>query len=206
MGPAWGRYSKYKTLFLTYMSRYKERQDMRVFLEIILSLAAVSVFSIFALKPTLTTIAELIRQIETKKETLARMNQKIQDLSVAQSLYSRETAKIRLLETSIPKSPEPLSLIRQAEGAAAAHTATILSETVGETPITASVAQETQSELSFSFTLTSGYQTLLDLLKDLENMRRPVKFNQLSLATSASKSGKILILVFDGSAPYFPGD
>ena len=188
------------------MSRYKERQDMRVFLEIILSLAAVSVFSIFALKPTLTTIAELIRQIETKKETLARMNQKIQDLSVAQSLYSRETAKIRLLETSIPKSPEPLSLIRQAEGAAAAHTATILSETVGETPITASVAQETQSELSFSFTLTSGYQTLLDLLKDLENMRRPVKFNQLSLATSASKSGKILILVFDGSAPYFPGD
>ena len=81
MNQSWRReYLRYKSYFLNVMGRYKERADVKVYLEILLSLATISVFAIFALRPTILTIAGLLKEIETKKETLAKMDEKISNL------------------------------------------------------------------------------------------------------------------------------
>ena len=106
MYPGWrNNYLRYKTYFLNVLGRYRERADVRVYLEILLSLTAISIFSVFALRPTLLTIAELIKEIESKKLTLTQMEEKINNLSQAQTLFDRERGKIVLLDTSKTSIP-----------------------------------------------------------------------------------------------------
>jgi len=72
MAPAWrNSYLRHKTYFLNISSQYSKKQDVRMFMELLLSLATVSLFAVFAIRPTLITIAELYKEIQGKKTTVA---------------------------------------------------------------------------------------------------------------------------------------
>src|SRR3989344_2584626 len=73
---------------------YQSRQDIQIFTEMLLSLGTIIIFGLFAIKPTLVTIAELITEQRAKNETIAIMDQKINNLVEAQTLF--ETEKDRL--------------------------------------------------------------------------------------------------------------
>ena len=117
MNPSWRKnYLRYKTYFLNVVARYKEREDVKVYLEILLSLLTISVFAVFALRPTLITIAQLIKDIQGKKETVAKMDEKIGKINKAKVLYDSEKERIALLDTAIPAKPQAEVFIRQIEG------------------------------------------------------------------------------------------
>ena len=207
MGPAWrSNYSRYKRLFLTFFSRYRERQDVKMFLEILLSLITISLFSLLALRPTLITIAELIIDIESKKGTVAVMDAKIEDLGRAQKLYDQEIRRIKLLEDSVPKEPTPEGFIRQIEGLSAKHAVGIISMSLEEVVILGkeSPAQKADNtgRLSFSVSTSADYPQLYSFLKDLEKMRRPLNVHSLSVSTSTTREGTFLVLVVDGISPF----
>lgn len=207
MGPAWrSNYSRYKRLFLTFFSRYRERQDVKMFLEILLSLITISLFSLLALRPTLITIAELIIDIESKKETVVVMDAKIEDLGRAQKLYDQEIRRIKLLEDSVPKEPAPEGFIRQIEGLSAKHAVGIISMSLEEVIILGkeSPAQKADNaeQLSFSVSTSADYPQLYSFLKDLEKMRRPLNVHSLSVSTSTTKEKTFLVLVVDGISPF----
>lgn len=214
MGPAWRRkYYRYKRLFLNFFAQYKEKQDVKMFLEVLLSLATISFFSLLALRPTVITIAELIKEIESKKETVAEMEAKIQSLERARAIYNQEEGRIKLLETSIPKEPSPDSLVRQIEGLSGKHAASISSLSVGQATLRGKdkPAQTNPaggstlgaaSELSFSLNSTAEYPSLFNLLSDLEKTRRPIKFGSISINTTNIEGEKTLILVLGGKTPY----
>ena len=207
MGPAWrSNYSRYKRLFLTFFSRYRERQDMKMFLEILLSLITISLFSLLALRPTLITIAELIIDIESKKETVAVMDAKIEDVGRAQKLYDQEIRRIKLLEDSVPKEPTPEGFIRQIEGLSAKHAVGIISMSLEEVVILGkeSPAQKADNagQLSFSVSTSADYPQLYSFLKDLEKMRRPLNVHSLSVSTSTTREKTFLVLVVDGISPF----
>ncbi len=207
MGPAWRRnYTRYRRLFLTSFSRYKERQDIKIFLEILLSLLTISLFSLLALRPTLITIAELITEIESKKETVAVMGAKIEDLGRAQKLYDQEVSKIRLLDNSVPKDPAPDAFIRQIEGLSAKHSVGVLTMDLDEVVLLRkdkpSKNIEDQDQISFSVSVSADYLQLFNFLSDLEKMRRPLDIHSLSMGTSTTGEGTFLILVVDGVSPF----
>lgn len=104
-----------------------------MFLEIILSLAAISFFSIFAIRPTFLTIAELLKEINTKKETAAIMDTKIKSLQTAQEILNQESIRIPIIDLSVPKSPQPQIFVRQIEGAASTAKVKVLGIRVDET-------------------------------------------------------------------------
>jgi hypothetical protein len=106
-------YLRYRSYFLNIVNVYKQRRDVKAFLELILTLVTISFFALFALKPTLLTIIELLREIEAKEETVEKMDTKIQNLQQAQTLYIQEAARIKLLETAIPDKPAPDLFVRQ---------------------------------------------------------------------------------------------
>ena len=207
MGPAWrNNYSRYKRLFLTFFSRYRERQDMKMFLEILLSLITISLFSLLALRPTLITIAELIIDIESKKETVAVMDAKIEDLGRAQKLYDQEIGRIKLLEDSVPKEPTPEGFIRQIEGLSAKHAVGIISMSLEEVVILGKESPvekaDNTGQLSFSVSTSADYPQLYSFLKDLEKMRRPLNVHSLSVSTSTAREETFLVLVVDGISPF----
>lgn len=193
MEPTWRKdYIRYKSYFLNLIGRYKERSDVKAYLEIMLSLITISVFSIFALRPTLLTIGELIKEIESRKDTLSQMNNKITNLSQAQSLYDKQRTKIALLKTAIPKKADPISLARQIEGLSLKNKAVVLGISTEKAYLGGlndkrdqALADETNTssnELVFSVQITAPleqYSSLSGFLSDLENVRRIVKVDKL---------------------------
>ena len=88
MAPAWrNSYLRYKTYFLNISSQYSKKADVRVFMELLLSLATVSLFAIFAIRPTLITIAELFKEIQGKKTTVAQLDEKIKNRAASSDVY-----------------------------------------------------------------------------------------------------------------------
>ena len=214
MGPAWRtNYLRYKRFFLTFFSQYQDRQDLRMFLEILLSLVTISLFSLLALRPTLITIAELIKEIESKKETVAQMEGKIENLSQAQTVWDQEINKIRLLETSIPKNPIPDGFIRQIEGLAFKDSVSVLSMSTAEITLVGKDKGEvektldglvlgTSGEVVYSARVAADYQELLSFLSDIDKMRRPTNIESLTIDMTKTEQGLQLVLVVKGSIPY----
>ena len=222
MYPGWrNNYLRYKTYFLNVLGRYRERADVRVYLEILLSLTAISIFSVFALRPTLLTIAELIKEIESKKLTLTQMEEKINNLSQAQTLFDRERGKIVLLDTSIPQKIDPVIFARQMEGLSSKHQSQILEVLTGSTPISGEVVSSTDSSSSsrdvealpegtltfkYSIQLVSAldqFTALSNFLSDLEQLRLPSKLDSLSLSTTEIDQEKFLLMRIEGRLPYY---
>lgn len=224
MNPGWrGNYLRYKSYFLNVIGQYRERADVRAYIEILLSLVTISIFAVFALRPTLLTIAELIKEIETKRTTLTKMESKIQNLSSAQTLYDRERSRINILGTSIPDKPNPEVFARQIEGLSEKNGSTILEITVDEAVIFGpnksagknvgekidpdSLFPENSTPLPVSASFATNlnqYTNLLGILSDFEKALRPVKIDTLRFSTTTnSNDAKLLVLTLEGRLAYF---
>jgi Tfp pilus assembly protein PilO len=213
MALGWRRgYLRYKSYFLNVISVYKRRKDLRMFLEITLSLVTISFFAVFALKPTLLTIAELTKEIKTKEETVVKMDEKIQNLERGQQIYTQEQTKISLLKDAIPSTPVPDSFVRQIEGATTKHPITILGMSIGEVTLIGEEKAQKKSELealpegargvTFSISATSSYLDLAAFLSTLQNLRRPVKIDAATINSSETDIGRFIVLVITGRTPY----
>jgi hypothetical protein len=227
MHPGWRKnYLRYKSYFLNVAGQYRERADVKVYLEILLSLATVTVFSIFALRPTLLTIAELIKEIETKNGTIAVIDSKIQDLSKAQRLNDQQKANIALLKIAIPQEPSPDIFARQVAVLTQRNQTPLSSFSLGKTLILgektskSTTAQETSKTdsskvqpevIGFSVQTKVGivdYLKASSLLGEIERMRRPVGINSFTFSSAEDKDEgeKILIFTVTGYLPYLKSE
>lgn len=213
-------YLRYKSYFLDIGTLYRERADLRAYLEIILSLLTVSVFALFALKPTLLTIAELIRQIEVKRETLSQMNSKIKDIRTAQTLYDKQGEKLKYLEQAIPSLASPDTLTRQMEGLAINNNVSLDKFSVNETLIYGlsndSLAKKSlesvnpilpnSNAVNFEATFMAPmdeYPQLVNLIKDMQNLRWPLKIDKLDFKSGINTDKElVMVMVVEGRLPF----
>jgi len=208
-------YSIYKKYLDNISSFYQNRQDIKLFTEMLLSIAASIIFALFAIRPTLVTIAQLYKQIESKKQTLAIMDQKIQDLSQAEAIYEREKQKINTLNSAIPEQPDLETFIRQIEGIAQKNSVILTNLSINSVPLIGTATQteentepETQStpgtqNLNVSLELSGVYPTLSPFLKDLESMRRPMLPQNTAIRLNTGETSSVLSLSINGQVPYY---
>lgn len=202
MEPTWKRnYSRYKTVLLGALDRYQKKADVKVYLEVILSLVTISIFSVFALKPTLTTIAQLLKDIEAKKSTLSKIEEKITQLEQAQINYDRYRADITKLQLAIPASPQPDIFVRQIEGISEKN-AKITLLSIEEAPISGGSNPSTSDKpgqfpegvlttgvsINGSATL-ENYKAIHNFFEDIESMLIPVKIDSFAYQTEDQEDG-----------------
>jgi len=216
MATGWKKeYTRYKTFYLNILESYKKRPVTKVYLELFLTLATITLFSLFALKPAILTIVELLNNIETKEETIAKMDTKIANLQQAQSIHTQELSRIALLDTAIPKNPSPDTFSQQIEGAAAIKNSGLMGISIESTKLVGSDEQRKAKKdeevlphgalgISMSLNFTGNYQSLYDLLSTLEFMRRPIKIMTLNFTRPSTDlfGPDILNLSISGQAPY----
>ena len=206
-------YVRYKELFLKLLIVYKKRNDIRMFLEILLSLITITVFSIFALKPTLLTISQLIKDNREKEETINKMEQKIKNIATAQNIYNQNIEKISLIEQAVPNTPTPENLLRQIEGIAYTNSVTVIGSSVNEVVLIGEEKKknnkneiknlpENVSTITFSVNLTGPYLSLYSFLFNLENSRRPLIIDNININSSKKENESIIVMSITGQTPY----
>lgn len=206
-------YLRYKELFLKLLIVYKKRNDVRMFLEILLSLITITIFSMFALRPTLLTISQLIKDNREKQETINKMEQKIKNITIAQNIYDQNIEKIPLIEQAIPNTPTPENLLRQIEGIAYLDSVTIVGSSVNEVVLIGEEKKkdkkneiknlpENVSTITFSINVSGPYLSLYKFLIDMENSRRPFIINSINLNSSKTEQESIIVMLITGQTPY----
>ena len=209
MYPDWRKnYLRYKSFFLNVVKTYKKREDLKTYLEITLSLITIIIFSVFALRPTLLTISQLLNEIKTKKETIEKMDQKIDALGRARALYENEQQRISLINIAVPENPSPDTFTQQAEGLVSKNSLTLSKVSMNNVPLKGAVQSETtstQAEESFPFTLSVNgtYPLISQYLTDITNLKRPFQNNSIKVNSFLdSDKEQFVNLVIEGSLPY----
>ena len=209
-------YARYKGFFLNIVDFYKQKKDLLMFLEILLSMATIAIFSVFAIKPTAITIIELMKEIKSKEEELARMDNKLADLKNAQANYSKEAERIQLLDTAVPLNPAPVTFFRQIQGISSNDSANLESASIDEVVLVGDVkVKKSKGEqeslpsgaegISFYFDFKANFSALQSILSDLEYLRRPIRIDTLKISKQKIEdlTTDILDFTISGQAPYF---
>jgi len=206
-------YSRYRKYFSDIVSVYQQKEQLRTYLEILLSLTTIVVFVLLALRPTFLTISQLLREIREKEDLVAQMDEKIANVQIAQNLASQEAVTISLLTTAVPDGPLPETFIRQLEGIAKQRGVQVLGFAAGEAVLSGegkkATKRESEEELpagaegtTISVSITGDYLALSNFLSDLENLRRPFLIDSLSI----NQGEETIVLVASGRAAFQKGE
>ena len=208
-----GDFLRYRKYFLNIKEIYNQKQEIKMFLEIILSFLTIIMFSLFAVRPTLLTIGKLVTEIETKQKTIQDLNTKIANLQTAKRLYEANEDKFSLLDIAIPKDPTIETQVKQIVGISQKNNLTLTAMSIGEVNILGNQKQKKENkELSplpansdgfnISFSVVGSYSDLESFLKDSENLLRPLKLDKVNFGTAETKDGKRIILTIEARGIY----
>lgn len=208
-------YLQYRRYFRQLTDAYRGTPALRASLEFLLTLFTISFFALFALRPTINTIAELWANINSQKEIKGRLEQKIRDLAVSQEIWKTEQKRIETLDQALPKNPGPDTYIKQIEGLAASRGLGISFLKVDEVALRGEVEKQGEQKIkkgkteiiSVSLSLSGAYTALLGFLEDLENLRRPTETVSLSFSTTkgVNPGQTVILLTVANEVPYYKG-
>lgn len=211
-----GQYFRYREYFLNILDLYKRRADLRAFVEVILSISTITIFLIFALKPTALTIISLVKEINEKRSTLESLNQKIGNLATAQEVYAQNKNLIPGVDAAVSAKPEPDTLSRQVIGLAAKNSVNVLGLSISRVTL---IGKETSTrkvtefkplpgdahEMPVSINVQGDYTAILAFIADLENLKIVTKIDIVSISTSAvGEQGEksVIVALISARIPY----
>ncbi len=170
-----------------------EKEHTRAFVTIALTFAALSFFGIFAINPTLTTIAELQKELEDNQMVDQQLSAKINNLSLLQQQYNLLESDLPVVYAAIPKTADAPLLSAQIEALARKHNVTIETYRIAEVQL-ASNKQKLTKTTSFTFTLeaTGTYQNMINFSTALAGLNRIVTVESMSISRD-SKTNELML-------------
>ena len=140
------------------------------------TILTVSFFLIAAIKPTLTTIAQLNREIKDKEEANQQLQKKINALITAQENYAKNSDNLILLDQALPENSEFPTLAYFLEQVATQSGVTLKSLNFERIDDRAETRKQnspsTGQSFNFSLAASGEYVNLKGFLASLEASRR----------------------------------
>lgn len=169
----------------------------------IFTLVIITIFILFAIKPTVETILVLQKKLIETTQVLDKVNKKANDLSLGKQNYDNLNPEIKnKISQAIPDTVELKSITLTLEQKARLHEASISALQIQ--PIIIDVKSKEAvgiiSEVDFTFNIEGSYQNLIATLQDLKTSSRLISINTLSLTKVSEGSG--LIMSITGKAYY----
>lgn len=153
---------------------------------VILSLIAFSFFGLFAISPTLGTIAKLQKELSDTRFVDQALAQKIQNLSLLQKKYADLQNDIPVVLNAVPKTSEVALLLAQVQ--AVAQKFRIQLDTLQNFQVELFKPARDQKYYSYTFSL-SGQGTFDDVsqfINLLTNMERIISIDVFSISKASS--------------------
>jgi len=200
---------KQRDLFIT-LQQFYQKPVAKVSLELFLSISAVLFFAIFAIRPTLLTMSDLIKEIEDKEKLNKQFSQKIAALSSVQPLYLQLQDQLLVLDEAIPSQPQLVYSLKIIEKIASELHLVITSINVVEIPEGNNDQSNTNSLTSFEridapliITISGDYPSIRQFVEVLKNYRRSFIIDTVIFTTKELRGTRKLEARITVSAPYF---
>lgn len=191
----------YKTELERYRRYYQSLEPLlnkkksQNYTAVIFSFLVISLFGLYAIRPTIGTILTLKREIQDKIEINKKMEEKISALIEAQAVYSQIENNLPFIDQALPSDPEAIPLIVQLQNLATLHGVSIATVQLPPVPLlgkesttSAKIQAIGAKQESFTFTISivGPYSGILEFITGLLEMRRVVTLGTVSVVTDRS--------------------
>lgn len=173
------------------------KEKAQKFTTIVLTIIAIIILAIFAINPTLSTIANLQKQLDDAKFVAERLDTKINNLSILQTKYETLKADLPIVYEAVPKTEEVVMLTGQLQTVAGENNLTIVT-------VQSSNFADSNNFSYFIFTVSvqGKYEDLMNFLNKIVNMKRIVYLDDINISTSGEENKELLNLSAKGVALY----
>lgn len=176
----YSRYSRYsKRLTPLFKTRKVKAYGM-----FILSLLTASFFGIFAIRPTVTTIVHLKREIRDKQLVEVALSEKINTLSSLDQIYQRIKDDLPVVEAVLPSRPQINTLVNLIERVVSDSELEIQSVQFQAVELVSSSLKEQvfqTTPIPFSASFIGSYPNLVSGLGDFGNVSRLVTVESVEI-------------------------
>lgn len=188
--------------YFTYIQPLTKLPIVRSYGAPILTIAALSVFIIFAIKPTVTTILVLQKKLVNSQEVLTKITTKAQNLSQAKkNLQNLDPTITAQISTKVPDQIELKSLIDSLQASVKSHQASVSALQIQPFEVEPKQKATTKlTEVSFTFNIEGAYEALTAILEDLNKSPRSITIDNLILNKAAES--KTILMSIRGKAYY----
>lgn len=154
-----------------------------------LTIVALIFFGVFAINPTLSTIAKLQKELSDNQFVENQLQKKITSLSSLQTAYNALQSDLPIINSSIPKNPQAPLLLGQVQSVAKSSGVSIISDQIFPIELENKTAP-TKKQGSFIFSiLMEGSEDKLGLfINGISNMRRVISIDQITYTKKADDS------------------
>ncbi|OGE26837.1 hypothetical protein A3C26_02955 [Candidatus Daviesbacteria bacterium RIFCSPHIGHO2_02_FULL_39_12] len=195
--------SQIYTRYFTYIKPFGKLPIVKTYGAAIFTLFTMTVFIIFAVKPTVETILVLQKKLADSKQVLEKVNKKANDLSLGKQKLENLNADVKSeIASAIPDTVQLKSVIRNLEQMAKNRDASISALQFQPLNLETKAEEKTGTiaEITFNFNVEGDYKNLVLLLQELKTSDRLISIDHLSL--SKVNEGNKLIMAITGKA-YF---
>lgn len=188
------RPSLQRTLIQIELNRFYEKPVTRISAALILSLLSIGFFAFAAIRPTLQTMAELLKQIEEKKTLNTQLSTKINALGIAQSNLVAKEPLFGALDVAIPASPDFTTLMAVVEKVASENQVTFDSSQTEKVPLevktSTSTAAQTLVSYPINLSFSGKYENLIALMREIQSLKRVIVIDRFDISADQSSSEK----------------
>lgn len=189
-------YEKYYKELLPYAQ--EERNKRYLFL--ILTFGTSIFFLLFAISPTISTIANLKKQISDNKFVEQKLSQKISNLSALSQSYNQISPDLPSVINAIPKKPEAPTLTAQIQSVADNSNVTLTNIQISSLDFDNQTAT-ISAAVNFSASAIGKYEDLQNFLDNIIDVQRLILVNYINITGGNPDSSQMQIR---GTAFYKP--
>ncbi len=195
------QYHHYKRYFLKIRS-LSEKPVTQISLALIMVLLTISFFSLFAIKPTATTIAKLIKEVNDSQEVNEKLVKKVESLYQAQKAYQAIESELTYINSALPQNANYINLASKINYLAYNHNLLISSSNFSEFDLIN--PNPDQNLLNLKLSVAGDFLSIKDFLNDLENLDRLIKINSIHFTDKSEVEGAQIQADISGEVFWLP--
>lgn len=199
---------KQQDLWLALQDFYQQ-PVAKVSLELFLSIGLIIFFAVFAIRPTLVTMSNLLKEIKDKKELESQLRQKLAALSTAQQVYLNLEDQLYVLDQALPNTAQTIDSLKVIEKTASDLNLVITSLSLNEIPVetTEAVSPDpsklTRVDVPVNVAVRGTYPTIRQFVENLIQYRRTFSIDTIVFNTQQTRNSTVLEAKIVINMPYF---
>lgn len=185
------------------LQQFYQKPIAKVSAELFGTLIVIIILALFAIRPTLVTMSQLLKDIDDRKKTTDGLSKKIATISTLSTEYPAVKNEVLLLDTVIPNTPDFDGFMRRLEKISANNNLIIESIQAKQVPkettmnADASGGASTPSQMTsfvISVNFKGEYAKVRNALNDLVMMDRYITLDSLVLNAKRDELEKTVVL------------
>ena len=171
-----------------------KQESTRSFVTLALTFGALSFFGIFAINPTLSTIADLQRQLSDDQMVDQQLTTKINNLSSLEQQYNQLGGNLTNTFAAVPQNADVSLLSGQLAALAKKHHLQIIVYRIAETQLATYPKIPTTQSFVLNLEAEGNYNDMIAFTTDIASLKRLITVESMEIGRDSETDNLVLTL------------